>query len=63
VPSVLQEPDAGRWLPVGAIESALAAGQPPESGLLAPAAGLALLVAYAAGLAFAGLVRARRTDP
>jgi ABC-2 type transport system permease protein len=63
VPVVLRAPEAARWLPGGAIKSALSAGLPHETGALLPAAGLALLSAYAAGLAVAGLARALLTDP
>jgi ABC-2 type transport system permease protein len=63
LPVVLREPEMVRWLPTGAIRSALALGQPVTDGSLGPVAGLALLAAYAAGLWLAALARAQRTDP
>jgi len=63
VPALLQDPQSGRWLPGGAVESALSAGLPHDAAVLVPAAGLALLAAYAAGLSLAGLSRAKLTDP
>jgi ABC-2 type transport system permease protein len=63
VPVLLQDPQSGRWLPGGAVKSALSAGLPNDATILVPAAGLALLAAYAAGLALAGLSRAMLTDP
>jgi hypothetical protein len=63
VPVVLREPDLNRWLPTGAVGSALSAGLPATAGQLIPAAGMALLVAYAVGLLGAGLGRAQLTDP
>jgi ABC-2 type transport system permease protein len=63
VPVVLRDPDFGRWLPGGSIESALSAGLPHDSTVLAPGTGLAMLAAYAVGLSLAGFARARLTDP
>ena len=63
VPAVLREPDAGRWLPGGAVRSALLTGLPHDPAVLPAATGLALVAAYALGLALAGFARARLTDP
>lgn len=63
LPVVLREPQLDRWLPTGAVRAALSLGQPQAGGLLSPAAGLALLTAYAIGLWLAALGRSRLSDP
>jgi hypothetical protein len=63
LPVVLREPHLDRWLPTGAVRSALALGWEHSDGLLAPAAGLALLAAYVMGLLLAGRWRSAVTDP
>jgi ABC-2 type transport system permease protein len=63
VPVVLRNPDFGRWLPGASVQSALSVGLPPDQTALAPVTGLAMLAAYAAGLALAGFARARLSDP
>jgi ABC-2 type transport system permease protein len=62
LPVVLRDPDAARWLPTGAIRSALSIGATHEETLLVPWAGLLVLTAYAGGLLLPGLVRAARSD-
>ncbi|HEY3262297.1 MAG TPA: hypothetical protein VGJ95_18865 [Pseudonocardiaceae bacterium] len=63
LPVVLREPKLVRWLPTGAVRAALTLGQPATEGLLAPAAGVVLLAAYAIGLWLTALGRSQLTDP
>lgn len=63
LPVVLRAPHLDRWLPTGAVRSALSLGQQQADGLLSPAAGLALLTACAIGLWLAALGRSQLTDP
>jgi ABC-2 type transport system permease protein len=60
---LFRNPGFNRWLPGGAIESALSAGLRHHAAALTPAAGLALLAAYAVALSLAGFARTKLTDP